>query len=233
VGDLMKSFKEMLTESEKIVKGTANHLDNSIDDHVYNDTELPEHFKDIQNKKELSDNHINALRKYATSYGSKAINGIARSNHNPHEDIIDNDEVKAHTRNLDSLINYSRLNHDTHVWRGISPEAKRALKLGKNTIVHDKGFVSTSLNPRMAIHAATGWHSPDGRNNHHVMHIHLPKGTKGIHLPTHGSFSGRTEAEILLPRHSKFRYLGSDKAKSKDGHKITIHHLEHIPGEEW
>jgi hypothetical protein len=93
--------------------------------------------------------------------------------------------------------------------------------------------ISTSFNPHVASEFSRIYrHTPDNtKAEYHLAHINVPKGSKVIYLNPHGK--GIThEHEVLLPRDSKFKYMG------KDIHKIPntvdeyhIHHLTHIPEE--
>ena len=168
-------------------------------------------------KSNISDQEHNALKDYIEccniNYHHR---GILPPNMDSKAISEYKDRAKQHsdrnTPHLDSIIGKHKLDNDTHFWRGIDYNPR----LKKGDILHDKGYVSTSLNPRISRVFGTD----------HIMHIKAPKGSSAIQVNTVlGEHSRNYEHEVILPRNSKFRYEGSKEGK----YGTTVHTLTHIP----
>jgi hypothetical protein len=79
-------------------------------------------------------------------------------------------------------------------------------------VYHDKGFVSTSMEPTHAKNFTTSNHTTQKTANgeklyqSHLAHIIVPRGANALHVPV-----GRNhEHEVVLPRGSSFTYHGSE-----------------------
>jgi hypothetical protein len=138
-----------------------------------------------------------------------------------HSDL---DKIEERSAHLDSAIAKHTTNVPIHVWRGIDDDAVKKLKLGKNKIIHDPGYVSTSVSQNIA---STSFKNPV-RDQHHIMSIRVPKGSKAVYMNQH-SKRNVDEHEVLLPRGSKFRYSHTTEHTHKYGYPVFVHHLEHIP----
>ena len=103
-----------------------------------------------------------------------------------------NDKANMHAKNLAAYIDKSSL-PDMTVYRGISGKYANSIKsqLVSGAEIHDKGFVSTSMNERTASIFAKG---------NILMKITVPKGSKGIVSLAEGD----TEQELILQRGTKF-----------------------------
>lgn len=120
---------------------------------------------------------------------------------------------------LDSAIKRAKpIPNDMVVYR-TAPDIflKQVSSLGPGTVLKDKGFVSTSLGNERADSAV-------GSSNQVGLSIALPAGSKGMYVQKLSEVYG--EHEVLLPRNSKFRYLGRNRAPS--GHEFGPHWLEYI-----
>lgn len=101
------------------------------------------------------------------------------------------------------------------VYRGTSGVVMPAV----GTTFRDKGFVSTSMDARIAAPFAT------------MFSIRIPKGTK----VAYGTYNSYDEYEIILPPNSKFKVLGSRRLDMKPfprmnpNHTPFIHELELVP----
>jgi hypothetical protein len=116
------------------------------------------------------------------------------------------------TPHLDNLLRKHKIEHDVHLWRGISFEPQYK----KGDIFHDKGYTSTSTHPGKADSFGLG---------DHLFHIKVPKGSNAIDVNSIlGKHPRDYEKEVLLPRNSKFRYNGLKT--NNIGQKI--HHLTYI-----
>lgn len=179
--------------------------------------------------KDLSPEEKDCVNMYSGS-SHKELNNFHR-NGSTYPEKSYNDYIERNTKHIDSAINKNTLEHNTHVWRGIHPAAIAEMglhKAEKGTILHDKGFTSTSLKPSQArkFGETIGY-------NEHIAHIKLPKGSKALHLNQHEISMNEQEHEVLLPRNSKYRYEGYKdyKTRSSAGAPgiLTVHHLTHIP----
>jgi hypothetical protein len=111
-----------------------------------------------------------------------------------------------HVMSLDSAIAKSRTNEDVHLYRGVGT-LKRYGPPGE--IYHDHGFVSASFDEGKAEGFASKPYfsstptslKPTGG----IAHIYVRKGLKALVLDGHSEH--QREAEVLLPRDSKFRVL--------------------------
>lgn len=192
---------------------------------------VPDYVKKVtlHSKPELNDHEKGALHEYVKS-GYQDINhfhrkGKVKEAEYYRKQALTVDEVHAHTKHLDSAIAKHVTKAPIHVWRGIHKDAVKDLKLGKNKIVHDKGYVSTSVAP----HIASGNFTDPKENHRHVMSIRVPTGSHAIYMKQH-RMGDADEHEVLLPRGSRFQYSHSTEHTSKSGNiKYTVHHVTHIP----
>jgi hypothetical protein len=109
--------------------------------------------------------------------------------------------VPDYTDALDTLIDRGdALSADTTVYRGIRSDLLPELSgLEVGDTITDNGFMSTTMNPKIAVNFAGG--TPDGVTGA-VMRIKAPAGTKAWVMPPIG------EAELLLPRGLQMRITG-------------------------
>lgn len=186
----MKTFEQLF---ESVVKPLgANHPD---EDH--NTT-----YNNLHKNKTLTHSEKSALGYYADE-DHERINSAHRNNN------VD-DYTSEQSKHLDSAIAKHTTDHPITLWRGVHKNAIDNMKLEQGSYFEDKGYISTSTNPKIA----KGF-SGSGK---HIFRITLPKGAKAVHLPNY--MPGRSEKEVILPRNSKFRYYG--KTKHND---ITVHHM--------
>ena len=222
----MKTFKQLTEPKEKWL-GTTDPSENYYgSDSKMKD--LEEQGKKIHSTGDSNIDELTSLGSYARS-GHEDINSYHRKGLENFSNGISEDsrikKIQSHTKNLDSLLNKHKTNHDLHVWRGVTIPAAKEMELGKHQVFHDKGYVSTSLDPSRSHRFITGFVPKVVEN--HVMHIKIPTGSKGLYVPKENPIT-KDEHEFLLPRNSKFRYDGSEVYKHKAGN-IRIHHLTHIP----
>lgn len=189
----------------------------------------PDEHKNIQGRLKLSDDEKRSGSYY--TYGGKETTPDGHKNINDHLrgkfklfHRIPKDVLNDHVKNIDSLIDKHTLNHNTHVWRGITNKAVKKFGIGKKDhILHDKGFVSTSMDPEQARKFSNGIEKSDSLKPDHLVHIRLPKGTKAAYL--HNSIGYGDEHEVLLPRDSRFKY--SHTTQDHDG-LIKTHHYDYL-----
>lgn len=217
--------------SESILEDSENWLGTDKHDTprpTYGDLRVhADNTKIIHKYKSLSNPEKFNLETYIAS-GYHDINRLNRNGKVRPDGNMSTEDAQEATQHLDSAIAKHTTEHPIHVWRGIHSGGHSKLKLGKNIIIKDKGFVSTSTHPDTAKHIASNWGKQ--RKTSHIMHIKIPKGSKALHVPSHTEHSLTSENEIILPRNSKFRYEGKEEHTNNFG-KVIVHHLTHIPGE--
>jgi hypothetical protein len=142
---------------------------------------------------------------------------------------------------LDKLTSVARHAHDLHVYRGFKTRPHWGMDGHADNppehgdVFHDKGFVSTTLNPFTA--RGNGYSPsrvPDTKELHnHFAHIVVPKG-KGAFMVDHPNggvnHEHHEEHEVILPRNSRFRYLGSSHSVAGTQNHLHehIHHFEMV-----
>lgn len=154
----------------------------------------------------------NAARKYAMS--SAEMNGTLHTLHGgtakPVSDSTINNN-KKHIKDLDDVLNKSKIHADTHVFTGLphSPEKhfkEMNAKKGESITIHHPAYLSTTTDYDTAkFFASRPGTNKAGTGEKHVLKIHLPQGTKGGSIKHLASFP--EENEVLLHR----------------GHNIEIH----------
>lgn len=235
----MKTFKQLIKESEDYL-GTDNSLHghepglNGYGKHqklLKDATENLHKYEGIEPHEAVSLHgyiHGNALPELKYHQNQQWAGYELINNHNRHSNLHGETKeiVENHIKNIDSAIAKHTTDHHIHVWRGIGDNILHNVK--KGDIVHDKGFVSTSVDPD---HARSFGNTGVGV----YAHINIPKGSKALSVNKYPKvrnhnddrgISAPNENEVILPRGSKFRYEG----KSLQGGK-EVHHLTHIPGE--
>ena len=135
---------------------------------------------------------------------------------------------------MDSALKRSELAADTLIYRGVGSDVAQA-KLLTNGMLRvgdeftDLAFGSSSVDRSVAVSFAGGEFS-DGV----VVELHAPAGTKGLWMGKWRTSAGAeksisrydTEAEFLLPRGTRFRVTGFEKAAPGRVGKI---HAELLP----
>jgi hypothetical protein len=217
----MQSFKILL---EKI--GVSNHKVNYNYDYDFGHGNLDKvykaHARIHDSSKILSPEEKETLQVYIGT-GHYDINRFHRTGkvYPASQGGYNRKEIKEHTSNLDNIISSHQTKQNATVWRGIQPNVAKGMKLKPGTILHDKGFVSTSLNPSTA--GSFGYQSGET----HVFRIHLPKGSNAFR-PLNHNIGKTREHEVILPRNSKFRYEDGHLHKDKWGSPFYVHHLTYL-----
>lgn len=122
-------------------------------------------------------------------------------------------EIKEHVKNLDAaLAKMEPTPHDMVVHRGSTAKELRGLKVGD--VATDKGFMSTSADPKIAHKFAEGIH---GGERGTKLTIHVPAGHRLSPLPT---MLG--EGEHTFPRNTSIRVTHSHV----DEHGFHVVHAE-------
>lgn len=211
----MKTFKQ-LTE----IRGTENPKGNLL-------ISMGFHSRKIYTPQELNQNERKAVQHYTGSLHEE-LNNFHRGKETFSPE--DQESLRDSSRHMDNAIHKHITTKPIHVWRGIVHKADIGSFNGNpGDIIHDKGYVSTSVNPKVATNFLK-YETP------HLFHIKVPAGSHAI-IPDHHKIPvPRHEQELILPRNSKFRYEGTSTEILKNELGIRaahiIHHLTHIPDSE-
>jgi len=134
-------------------------------------------------------------------------------------------ETVAH---LDSAMGKSNTDRDLVVYRGMQSKSLQNKFTGfggksfePGQVFTDKGFVSTSLDRGVATSFAGSKQQPHGV----VFEILVPK---GFHALAQRREPMEEVAEVILPRNSKFRYVGVQKWVDAGKHQYPLVSLEAV-----
>ena len=116
-------------------------------------------------------------------------------------------DVRSIVNGLDRCLARSVIPHDMTIFRGIDDDhyIETAIQNGGTSFV-DRGFTSTSINPRTAVNFASKPSTPDAA----ILEIRVKKGQKGGFLNSDLSQVGE-EQEILLPRNGRYVIVGKGR----------------------
>jgi hypothetical protein len=116
-------------------------------------------------------------------------------------------ENKRIVHDLDNAIEHSKLTENTTLFRGqvMTPSEAAALKPG--SVIHDKGYMSTSGS--MATANAYTWATTSRKSAPVITKIRAPQGTSA--LPVSKYSRAESENEVLLPRGSSLKIVSSEK----------------------
>lgn len=96
------------------------------------------------------------------------------------------------------------LDHDAHVYSGIGFDPTKHFK-EHDGVFHSPAFISTSLNP----HVALGIGSSNYGMDSHVLHFQLPKGySKGAYFGGNGNVLFKNQRELVLDHKQNFKLVG-------------------------
>jgi hypothetical protein len=182
----------------------------------------------LHDKQDLSWDEKGNVSHY-TGNGYENINHYLR--HGGKEWTEDNPEEEM-IPHIDSAIAKHKTKEDAIVYRGISRREPSFIDNGeegkdpkRGQIIHDKGYVSTTLDGRNKQSASIIGNAVHNKYSIHIAKIRIPKGSNALAINQHGISVNPHEHEVLLPRGSKFKYL----RKTKHDSGVTIHHLELLP----
>lgn len=158
----------------------------------------------------LSEDEFNAVRGYQSQTFS-LVNDTLRGHR------LDDEKTpyaKAQIKLLDKVLAASRTPYNLTAYRGfVNPD------LAAGDTFTDLGFSSTSLAPNIAV-ARAGAHTHGA-----VARIRIPQGTTGAYIET---VSPIDQAEMLLPRSTKFKVIGNS-VETIAGKEVNVVDLEVIP----
>lgn len=170
---------------------------------------------------------------YASKRVYKSVNNYLRHKEKPQIDLGDMEwagrleNIAGTVKELDAFVKTSTIHgKDLMVYRGLDghisdssdPRSPKWTELVEGAVFTDKGFVSTSPSPSVAMDFTTG--ATGGT----LARIRLPKGMK-VGLPeTTVPRGGSNFAEVLLPRGLKFKVVKRSKVRAANG-RNTIYTL--------
>lgn len=137
-------------------------------------------------------------------FGSWYFNNIQKVAREKYLDTMDQSEkAKANEVKdvLDDLIESSELDKDLTLYRGITMRDENVDQIKNGSVITDKGFASTSLNPAETTRMR-GMPTTGGKRNIIVLKINVKAGSKGLKSPVSADNS---EYEVVLPRNAKFK----------------------------
>lgn len=164
--------------------------------------ELGDHWRQSLSPKERT-----AAEQYTGRY-FEGVNNLARKGKvgkvSDPNNAIDDAKARAILADTDTALAKAKLPAATVVYRGAGPIARLGVDLSNpvGTVIRDKGFLSTSLTPKVA-HAFT--RGADSA----ILRITAPKGSPGISMT--GLSSIPREREVLFARGASLRITGASK----------------------
>lgn len=171
--------------------------------------------------KYVHNNTHSAIASYTHS-GYQSINGNLRKGGQP-----DN-----RARAIDKIIASSPpFAADTYMYRGMGSGSMMNDMPPPADFV-DLGFTSVSFNPRVAsgFGGKTSKHGLSSDKSQNIFRIRVPKGHPGISVSIGGGSSGKDslsgEAEVILPRGGRYRYVSEEHHVTKSGSPIRVVELE-------
>ena len=172
---------------------------------------LKHHIGQGKKHKELS-KHYNKYtdhdRSAISKYSQDRSSGL---NERLHYDSPLQDAHRALKKNMDDMVNRHSSPHDMHVYTSahFNPADEKG-RSGKHIHVRMKAYTSTTINHSVAYNFAV-----DGRGQHQIIKIHIPKGSRGGYIGHHSVWP--EEREFVLPRNSQLHI-------HPEPDDITVHH---------
>jgi len=136
-----------------------------------------------------------------------------------HHERFERDELKP----LDNAIKRQTIPENMTLWSSTIHDP-RVLKNSEN-IVHHPAYLSTSIHKYVAVNRdINSQEDAKGNVHHHILRIHVPKGTHGAYLANVSEYG--KEHEVLLPRGQNLRYLKTSTILNHGKKQTHIHHME-------
>lgn len=164
--------------------------------------------KKISAHHDLPEDESNSIDKY-TSYSRNLNKGLLRKQ-------ISKTAKKTRDR-LNKIISKYPLKHELHSYSGVSFDPRKHVKKG---IMHSPAFMSATHDKYVAHSYAEDYTKKSG--NMHIIHFHLKKGDKALHVNKYSHFPEEHET-LIAP--SKLKYHGTDSYKLHDDNSVHIHHM--------
>ena len=176
---------------------------------------------------ELTKEQDDAVGRYLAT--GHRVNELVRKGQLEHY-LTDETKVSDVVKGLDSAIETSPALPKGDLFRVVSADA--LLRLKKNDVINDKGFMSTTAanlfepdNGALLLHLAT---VSSGRKS--IMVITNNAGKKGMFMPAvkAGQPIAEHEREVVLPRNTKLKYKGEEYHFMGNG-MLTYYKFERLP----
>lgn len=186
-----------------------------------------------------SEDHKSALRHYVEG-GSSSINPILiKAVHAEDDDPFKYSTYKGHYERLKGVFHDApALDHDVHAYSGLGFNPEKHFQ-EKNGVFHSPAFISSSVNPHIAV--GIGAVHADRGGKVHILHFHLPKGyNKAMYAGSSTVNKYYTKQhELILDHNQKFKKVGELHTKvnvsdwrGKSSHDVIVHtvvpHDHHI-----
>lgn len=145
----------------------------------------------------------NSAVSYYTGSGAYEINGRLRSDAGLTESQL------HYLQKLDDIVAKSVTKADTYLYRGIGGNnGLNGLPPPPDFV--DKGFSSLSINPRLSLGFASNG-VVDGQSIKSLFKIRVPKGHNAAFISRRSTLQEALsdEAEVLMPRQTRYRYVGT------------------------
>ena len=193
-----------------------------------------DHDKDYHSS--LSKDHKKAVAGYKKTHYT-AVNTALRKHEGDHAKAHEHIGTmgsgaaeKQHTlKHLAEVTGNARTHTAKHVYRGSSPHVGiHKLKVGDHFTDH--GFTSASHSAHLAHHAFGEHYSSHDTKEHHLVKIHMPKGTKAHHLDNSAArHESKDEDEVLLHHGTTFKVTKQEHHQDEHGNHhylthVTVHH---------
>lgn len=214
-GTLLLKFKPL---QEAHIKHEAFELSpekRELESKHHNMTNYNQHMRSIRDYTGDSTTHNSTLWRMHTGELPKALAG-----HDMREHIGPLDRALKANKITTDVDTYSSTRHDPRTMKN------------KNGIVHHPAFLSTSVDPMVAVRKdnnATDTELDNGKTrvDHHILHIPVPKGQKGFYVGENRDYTKYVhEKELILPRGLKMKHEYTDTYKHpKHDLYLHIHHM--------
>jgi hypothetical protein len=135
----------------------------------------------------------------------------------------DNEYSKQNLSHLDSAMEAHKTPHDMTVYSGTAQDPRNPMD--PNKTVHHPAYLSTSTSKDVAhSFAHSNAEKGEGYSSMHLLHIHVPKETKGAYVDHVSNSPG--EKEFILPRGTNLKWheTETEPYTDDDGEDYEIHH---------
>jgi len=220
----MKSFRKKLRENQYGCIHGSIHAPYSFDESLIEAISTPDEIKaHLEQARSLTQHYSglltnskqkNAIKSYTKD--SYPLNHQLWKN-SPHNQDKENlfggagntqrADLKEVTKHLDKALDSYRTPHDLTVWSSTTHDPR--VEKGSSDYVHHPAFLSTSIYKPVAMDRDINSHRDNqGDTHHHILQIHVPKGSPGAYIDHVSHNPG--EKEFLLPRGLNLRYHKTD-----------------------
>lgn len=199
---------------------TRSYHQRQKDDYVPNHESFIEHTKNIGG----------AARSVMYHYKSHSyeLNGALRRN----KGELKHPALRNHDEHLSRATSH-QLKEPMTVYRGVDAKFAHISKMKPGAIFKDHGYISTSMDERMALHFSSSTVRRNKPTPRYVFALHLPEGTKAHHFDIAGTAGHmpetgyESEQEVVVHRGTSFRVTHHER-----DHDANIHYIHAIVHEQ-